>query len=337
MSLMKALIFDGPGHMRVGERERPVPGPGEVVVRITAAGICGSELTSFTGESTRRAPGLVFGHELAGTVSAAADAADQSLVGMPVAINPLVPCRACRQCLAGRGNVCPNRTLLGMHLDGGFAEEVAVARAQLRPAQRLTDIAGTLVEPMANAVHVTGLLPPVLGRRICVFGAGAIGLCVVEALREAGAGSITVVDPVAARRDLAMHGGATRTLDPADDAAPSLTAEHVVDATGVSAARRAAIDACEPGGTVVLLGLHTAESELQVNAAVAKELRLQCSYAYTAADYESAAQLLEAKRVGFERWITEMPLDGGQDAFEALVKRPGDVTKIVLRPHPAPA
>src|SRR4051812_6752653 len=196
MSTMQALIFDGPRRMSVGERERPVPAAGEVIVRVSAAGICGSELTSFTGDSLRRPPGRVFGHELGGVVASGADAAGDKLVGARVAINPLVSCGDCRQCRAGRSNVCPNRTLLGLHLDGGFAEEVVVAPSQLRPADGLSDVAATLVEPLANAVHVAGLLPSLLARDIAVFGAGAIGLCVVEVLREGGARSITVIDPV---------------------------------------------------------------------------------------------------------------------------------------------
>src|ERR1700731_2041553 len=131
-SEMMALVFKGPGAMAVEARPRPEAGRGELVIAVSAAGICGSELTSFTGRSTRRAPGRVFGHEVAGTVRAVGTGAASELVGQSVTINPLVPCGHCRTCLSGRTNACPTRTLLGMQVDGGFAEEVAVPVSAIR-------------------------------------------------------------------------------------------------------------------------------------------------------------------------------------------------------------
>jgi 2-desacetyl-2-hydroxyethyl bacteriochlorophyllide A dehydrogenase len=332
MSAMMALVFAGPGRMAVEARPRPQAGPGDVVVSISAAGICGSELTSFTGESARRAPGLVFGHEVAGTVTAVGEAVSPALVDSRVAVNPLVPCRRCPTCLAGRTNVCPARTLLGMHLDGGFAEEVAVPAAAVHPLGDLDDVGGSLVEPVANAVHAVGLLPAVIGREILVLGAGAIGLSVISVLRVAGARRISVIDPVAHRREQALAAGAHRALAPDDDALHETHPGHVVDAVGVTSSRREAIARCADGGCVVLLGMHAAESELPINAAVGKELRLQCSYAYTEHDFELALGLLQSGAISYRAWITELRLDQGQAAFEALVDRPAEVTKVILRP-----
>lgn len=328
---MSALVFHGPGRMVLEPRPRPIPGNGDVVLAVSAAGICGSELTSFTGDSTRRAAGRVFGHEIAGTVGAVGPHAPSDLVGQRVVVNPLMPCGRCAICVSGQTNACPNRTLLGMQIDGGFAEEVVVPAAALRKLDELEDVGGTLVEPLANAVHVVQLLPRVIGENVLVFGAGAIGLCVVTVLRRAGAGKITVVDPVGARREMALDSGAHEACSPGEG--PNLgEAGHVVDAAGVTSSRRDAIMYCAPGGCIILLGLHTAESELPINAAVAKELRLQCSYAYTQRDFDVALRLLQSGSVSYRPWITELGLPEGQAAFEALVDRPGDVTKIVLRP-----
>jgi 2-desacetyl-2-hydroxyethyl bacteriochlorophyllide A dehydrogenase len=332
MSEMTALVFEGPGKMAIGARPRPTAAAGQVVVRVTAAGICGSELTSFTGDSKRRAPGRVFGHELAGTVLAAGPGVGDETIGREVTINPLFPCGHCRQCVSGRSNACPTRTLLGMQVDGGFAEEVAVPLSALRDRGELDDVAGSLVEPLANAVHVLELLPAATGRHIAVLGAGAIGLSVISVLRVAGASRITVVDPVDSRRKIALETGADEALSP-DDAAGALVADHVVDAAGTTSSRRFGIECCDAGGCLVLLGLHTAESELPINAAVARELRLQCSYAYTQADFDSALELLQGGRVRYEPWITVRPLDEGHEAFVALVERPNEVTKIILRPE----
>lgn len=327
---MDALVFEGPRRMSVSERNRPVPETGQALVEVDAVGICGSELTSFTGSSTRRAPGRVFGHEIAGRVVAAGPDVADDLVGGRVAVNPLIPCGRCSQCAAGRSNCCPNRILLGMQVDGGFAEAVVVPVESLSNAPDLDPIAASLVEPLANAAHVLRLLPMVTGSDVAVLGAGAIGLSVVSVLRVAGAGSITVIDPVETRREQAVRAGADHAYPP--DEAPAQT-EHVIDAAGTGDSRRYAIEACCAGGTVVLLGLHSASSELPVNAAVAKELRLQCSYAYTRRDFEIALDLLQRGRIPYEDWITEMPLSDGHDAFVILADRPQDATKIVLRPR----
>lgn len=327
-----ALVFKGPGAMAVEARPRPQAGRDQLVVAVSAAGICGSELTSFTGRSARRAPGRVFGHEVAGTVRAVGTGAASELVGQSVTINPLVPCGHCRTCLSGRTNACPTRTLLGMQVDGGFAEEVAVPVSAIRLLGDLGDVGGSMVEPLANAVHVAELLPSVIGQEILVFGAGAIGLCVVTILRIAGAANVTVIDPVRARREIALGSGADQAFAPDDPALEGVVGDHVVDAAGVTSSRQDAVTRCAPGGCIVLLGLHTAESELPINAAVAKELRLQCSYAYTQRDFDVALRMLQAGLIPYGPWITELELAEGQAAFQALVERPGDVTKIVLRP-----
>ncbi|HSZ03898.1 MAG TPA: alcohol dehydrogenase catalytic domain-containing protein [Solirubrobacteraceae bacterium] len=332
MSNMQALVFKGTGEMAAESRPCPEPRADEVLVRVAAAGICGSELTSFTGHSTRRPPGRIFGHELAGVVEALGSAAPKELLGERVAVNPLHPCGRCEQCRSGRSNVCPERVLLGMQVDGGFAELVAVPYTGLTALGSLDELAGAMAEPIANAVHVAALLPATLGRHVAVLGAGAIGLSVVAVLRVAGAARITAVDPVRARRQAALASGAHAALAPDDGGLEGMLFDHVVDAAGTSGSRGTAIERCDAGGCVVLLGLHSAVSELAVNAAVAKELRLQCSYAYTQADFDAALELLRAGAVPYGHWITERPLDDGQAAFQTLVERPDEATKIVLRP-----
>ena len=314
----------------MARRPAPVAEPGALLVEVRAAGICGSELASFTGHSTRRPVGRTFGHELSGVVVAAGAPGDVGFVGRRVAINPLVSCGECPHCQAGRANICPQRTLLGMQVDGGFAEQVVVPRSAVQDLGALDDVAGTLVEPTANAVHVLTLLPLVTATHVAVLGAGPIGLCVLAVLREAGTGHITVIDPVEERRRLALLGGADVALEPGETLAAS--PDHVVDAAGTTPSRCAAIELCTPGGTVVLLGLHSAASELPVNTAIANELAFRCSFAYTPRDFDLALELLRRGAIDYAPWITERPLSEGPAAFADLVERPGDVTKIVLRP-----
>jgi threonine dehydrogenase-like Zn-dependent dehydrogenase len=346
---MQALVFEGPGRMVVAERPVPEPAPGEVRIRIAAAGVCGSELGSYTGHSKRRPPGLVFGHELAGWIdvpdAAVACGGEVLAPGTPVTMNPLISCGRCDACLEGRANACPYRSLLGMHVPGGFAEYVAVPTQQVQPLPNGLDlIAGSLTEPIANAVHVAHLCGDLVGRSVAIFGAGAIGLSVLAVLRLAGVARVAVVDPVAPRRQQAEQEGADPVLDPgAGDPVAALGAlnsgrgpDAVVDAAGLDLTRAQSIEACCNGGTVVLLGLHDAESRLPVNLAILKELRLQASYAYTPTEFDAWLALLAAGRIHYQPWITEMPLSQGDEAFRILTEEPWKATKIVLRPPMAP-
>lgn len=219
---MKALVYDGPRSMSIRERAIPTVEPGDALVRIEAAGVCGSELASFTGHSTRRAPGRVFGHELAGKVEAVGAPGDAPLVGDRVAINPLLSCGHCASCLGGRHNICLRGRLLGREIDGGFAEYVVVPVTALAANHDLDAEHLTLVEPLANAVHVVRLLGTVAGRSIAVLGSGAIGLCVITALVAAGADPVIAVDTVERRRDIALT-AAPRPHSPPTSRSPTLT------------------------------------------------------------------------------------------------------------------
>jgi 2-desacetyl-2-hydroxyethyl bacteriochlorophyllide A dehydrogenase len=328
MTGMRALVFDGPRTMSIAERPDPDAAPGEVVVGVVHAGICGSELGSFTGDSTRRPPGRVFGHELAGTIVAVGAGVAVDRVGEPVAVNPLTWCGDCPACRAGRPNICAARTLLGMQRDGGFAGRVAVPAAAARPLAGLDTVGGAFAEPVANAVHVAGLIDGARRGAALVIGAGAIGLCVTAVLRAGGAGHLVVTDPVAPRRALAIAAGADEAVEPAAITGPF---DAVVDAAGTDAARALALRVGAPGATVVLLGLHSAVSPLAINEAILRELRLQTSYAFRPAEYDDALALLRTGAIPYREWTTERPLDDGEAAFATLADRPAEATKIVLR------
>src|SRR4051812_17003182 len=178
--LMRAMVYSAPLTLQMQDVPEPEPRPGEVIVEVAAAGICGSELEGFASQSPFRVPPLVMGHEFAGTVAG---------MGRRVVVNPLLNCRECDLCLIGATNVCRRRVLLGIHRSGGFAERVAV------PERNLVDLPddiswsrGAMIEPLANAVHgirlATAHMP--LPRRMAVLGAGAIGLAVVVAAVHGG-------------------------------------------------------------------------------------------------------------------------------------------------------
>ncbi|MGH2371139.1 MAG: zinc-dependent alcohol dehydrogenase, partial [Chloroflexota bacterium] len=220
VATMEALVLTAPGE--VANRRVPAP-PGpegdEVLIRVTRAGICGSELEAVATRSPRRVPPLIMGHEFAGRLEVVGPHAATAgwKVGERVVPNPLAPCLRCRTCARGLTNACPNRTLLGLHRDGGHAEWVLCSARQLRRIpEGLDDDGAATAEPLAVAVHGVRLLggAAVLPRAVAVLGAGTIGLLALQAAKLAGATTTLILDVDTARLEVAKRLGATITLDP---------------------------------------------------------------------------------------------------------------------------
>ena len=354
---MEALLLTALGE--VGNRRVPVPGQPEgdgVLIRVTRAGICGSELEAVATKSPRRVPPLIMGHEFAGRLEAVGPQAAAPQPGAPagwragerVVPNPLVPCLRCRSCARGLTNACPNRTLLGLHRDGGHAEWVLCSARQLRRIpDSLSDEGAATAEPLAVAVHGVRLLggAGVLPRSIAVFGAGTIGLMALQAARLAGATTTLVLDVDAGRLEIARRLGATVTLDPrtaegsgegllrvARDLAGEDGFDGAIDAVGRGDTRGAALPLVRPGGTVVWVG--SAENEVPVlgQELLLGERRIQGAYAYTDEDFDAALGLLAAGRVEIASWSKTFPLSEGATVFNRLLSREEPAVKALLDP-----
>ncbi|MFB3738752.1 MAG: zinc-binding dehydrogenase, partial [Candidatus Velamenicoccus archaeovorus] len=172
---MKALVYLGPRRMELQDAPDPRPGPGDVVVQTAASAVCGSDLHGFREASPRRIPPLIMGHETVGAVVAVGDGVDPGRVGRRVVLRPLLWCGRCEVCREGRTNLCEHGRLVGRDLSGGFAERFAVpASAAVELPAHVPDDVGTLIEPLANAVHVTSRAVRD-GDDVLVVGAGPIG------------------------------------------------------------------------------------------------------------------------------------------------------------------
>jgi threonine dehydrogenase-like Zn-dependent dehydrogenase len=185
---MRAAIWFGPREMRVEDVPPPEIQPDEVLLRVQTAGICGSELSGYLGQNSLRRPPLIMGHEFVGTVAAlGAQVADRA-IGERVTVNPMVPDGTCVMCHSGAEHLCLNRSLIGAHRPGAFAEYVAVpARVCYTLPDTLDDITGTLVEPLACALRAVAHAEVTLGSRVLILGAGPIGLLALVAALRAGA------------------------------------------------------------------------------------------------------------------------------------------------------
>lgn len=340
---MKALVWNGPQSIVVEETPAPGPDAGELIVRPDAAGVCGSEVEGYLGMMGNRTPPLVMGHEFAGTVVEAGEGVDEGLVGRIVAVNPLQSDGACRLCRLGLTNLCPNRTLIGIHHPGGFAERVRVPATSAYPLpQDLPDAArrGALAEPLANGVHAVGLG---LGgaasvEHAVVVGAGTIGLMCLQAAVLSGVPEVHVVEPHEGRRQAALGLGASAAYASGEEAREAmremtegLGVDLAIDAVGAQATRRMAVEELlRPGGRAVMIGLHDDETSLGFHDVVRGQIQVQGSYAYTAEDYETALGWLVAGRAGIGALPPVLPLEQGPETFAELARGPSARIKVFL-------
>ncbi|AEW98734.1 zinc-dependent alcohol dehydrogenase family protein [Streptantibioticus cattleyicolor] len=253
---MRAVMVTEPGAAVPTEVPDPRPGPGEVVVRVDACGLCGTDMHILDGELPSARYPLVPGHELAGEVVECGPGATGVAVGTRVAVDPNMPCGACHYCRIGRGNLCDDYTAVGVTRDGGFAELVAVPARCCHPLpEALSPAAAGLVEPLACAVHAVGRLPRRPGEHYLIYGAGTMGLMMSAVVRHAGAASVSMVDPNEERLAFAKGFGADAVATGAGMLDRPQGFEVVIDATGVVAAIEDGLGRVRKGGTFLQFGV----------------------------------------------------------------------------------
>lgn len=341
---MDALVWLGPREMVVRPEPVPTLKPGEVLLEVTAAGICGSELSGYLGHNSLRRPPLVMGHEAAGRIAQTADntLADGSpaQAGTRVTFNPLVVCGECDRCRAGLTNLCRKRQIIGAARPGAFARFVAVPAAQCWPLpDDLSDVAGSLGEPLACAVRAVAHAQVTPDDSLLILGAGPIGLCCLAVARATGIEQVIVSDLAPSRLDVATRWGASNVINAGEqDAVTAVQALHaggvaaVIDAVGSNVTRAQAVQSVVPGGRVVFIGLHNEESPLAANYVIRQEITLVGSFAYTNADFVEALDLLKRGVVQpAADWLEERPLAAGPASFAELVDGTAAASKIVLR------
>jgi 2-desacetyl-2-hydroxyethyl bacteriochlorophyllide A dehydrogenase len=330
---MKALVYTAPHQVVYRDEPDPVPVDGEVLLRIDAVGICGSDLHAYHGHDPRRVPPMILGHELAGTVVAGAGR------GRRVTVNPLITCGTCEYCETGRDNLCARRTMIGMTRPGGFAELMTIPAASvIELPPDMGERAAALTEPAATALHAMRLAAKALARpmpeaRVLVLGGGAIGLLTALLLRSYGCRDIRLAETNPLRRASVDATGAALAYDPLATAAQHDAFDLVVDAVGGKATRRTALEAVRPGGVVLHIGLMDWASEIDMRKLTLAEITLIGTYTYATADLRATVAALHAGVFGDLSWVETRALSEGARAFDDLHHGRSASAKIVLRPQ----
>jgi L-iditol 2-dehydrogenase len=343
---MKAMLLSQYRHLEIADLPTPTPGPGEILVQVAACGICGSDVHGYDGSSGRRIPPIVMGHEAAGRIARVGPQVTGWSEGDRVTFDSTISCGTCRYCTRGESNLCDRRQVLGVSCSdyrcaGAFAEYVVVPqRIVYRLPASLSFSEAAMLEAVAVAVHAVSLSRISPGDQALVLGAGMIGLLTLQALRAAGCSSVYVADVDASRLKLAKEVGATETLLATGDELVSeilsrtngAGVDITVEAVGIDATVRAAVQSVRKGGTVTLVGNITPEVTLPLQKAVTRQIRLQGSCA-SAGEYPRSIDLLTSGAIKVKPLITAVaPLEEGPQWFERLYSREPNLMKVVLAP-----
>lgn len=343
---MRALVFRGPWEIGVESRPDPAPASGEALLRITATGICGSDLHGFTGENGRRHPGQVMGHETVGRVVATGPEVRGLAPGTLATINPLIACGECAACRAGAEQSCPRRRVIGVAADlsAAFADLMAAPARNVVPlADDMPEEYGALVEPLAVGYHAARRGDCSAGDTVLVIGGGPIGQACVLAAQRLGVARVAVSEPNPRRRALLADLGAI-PLDPAGDDLPERVAEIlggpaalVFDAVGASGSLADAFACSRYGARVVLVGMNAPRVELAAYAVSTEERTLIGSFCYSAEDFRRTAEWVGTAPAVLARLIEDrVGLDEAPAAFADLAKGESQASKVLVFPHGVP-
>jgi len=337
---MKALVYTAPHKVEKQNCPDPSPKPDEVVIRVRAAGVCGSDLLGFLGKSKKRVPPLILGHEIGGEVASFGTAVTDLKVGQRVAIMPLITCGVCVHCGRGRNSLCEKRVLLGMNVAGGFAEYTVAPRACIYAVPEKMDfLSASMVECLATPAnlfenHVRGPL-----ETAAIFGAGTQGILALQMAKVRGASRIYVVDVQDARLAAAERLGArpihAKKTDPVAtilEATAGQGCDVVVDAAGYSPTRQQGQKVLARGGVLGLVGLSDPATEFDVMDIINREIEIHGVYGYAPADFRKALDLVADRRVDVTSWVKEFPLEDGQRILDQLTSNPGDLVKASFIP-----
>ena len=331
---MQALIYQAPKQLVLQAQESPRAQVGEVLVKVMAVGICGSDMHAYAGHDERRPPPLILGHEAAGVVVGG------DWDGRRVSVNPLVTCGECAFCLSGRDNLCAQRQIISMPpRAGAFAQYLTMPRQNLVSVPDAFPLTkACLVEPLACGWHAVRVARQASKHKLeqsLVLGGGAIGVGVALALRAQGFEQVTLVETNAARREYLRSRLQCAVVDPSM-LKPEQCFALIIDGVGIEASRALASRHASPGGVIAHIGLGSASGGLDIRRMTLQEITFIGTYTYTHQDFQDCAQAMFTGMLGAIDWWESYPLSAGAMAFANLAAGKVASAKIVLLPWDQP-
>jgi len=343
---MRALLLSEYNRLEIVDLPAPAAGPEEILVRVEACGICGSDVHGMDGSTGRRIPPIVMGHEAAGTVVAVGPGVDDIAVGDRVTFDSTISCGKCDYCLRGEINLCDNREVIGVSCGdyrrhGAFAEYLSVPRRIVYPLPAELGFAeAAMLEAISVAMHAVRVSGAAADDTALVVGAGMIGLLTLQAAHAAGCSRVYISDLDPTRLALAVKLGADHALPFSGrqlahriaELTAGRGADHVFEAVGNNETVSTAISCVRKGGTVTLIGNVAPEVTLPLQSVVSRQIRLQGSCA-SSGEYPQAIEMVATGKIKVKPLITAVaPLDQGPQWFERLHAREPHLMKIVLTP-----
>ena len=339
-------MLENASDLQLRDVPEPTLGVFDVLIRVKACGICGSDVHGYDGSTGRRVPPLIMGHEAAGIVAEVGSGVRSVALGDRVTFDSTVSCGRCTFCLTGDVNLCATRQVVGVSCaefrrDGAFAEFVAVPEHIVYPLpDSFAFEEAALIEAVSIAVHAAKITPVARGSTTVVVGAGMIGLLAIQAFRHFGSSTILAVDLDPAKLELARSLGADRTLFASDPdllakllaATEGEGADIAVEVVGAQASVMTAIHAVRRGGAVTLIGNLAPRVEIPLQTVVTRQLRLQGSCA-SAGEYRECIELMQSGVIRVAPLISAVaPLRDGAQWFARLHAREPGLMKVILTP-----
>lgn len=334
--MMKAIIYEGAEKITVKNVPVPEVKEGYVLVKVSHAGICGTDLNIYAGTHPRAKAPLIPGHEFSGITMAATKKFPK---GTRVAVYPLLSCGACEPCKTGNEHVCDTLGLLGIDCDGAMAEYALVPEEKLvKLPDAMSDKMGAFVEPVAVTVHAlreTGFVP---GAKVVVFGCGTIGLATALTLRIFGALEVTMVETDDSRAALAKEMG-FEVINPIGKDMEKLAREKtdgigfdwVFDCAGVQAVASTLLDVVKVRGHIVVVAAYKKPAEIPLIKGMFKETSIQFIRVYRQKDFEIAANIMQ-REPNYEKIITHLlPVDEAQKGFDLLTTKGTGAVKVMYK------
>jgi L-iditol 2-dehydrogenase len=338
---MKALVYHGPEDLRWEEIEDVRPGKDEVLIKVKACGICGSDVHGYLGITGRRIPPMAMGHEFAGSIEEVGEEVTTVKVGDRVAPYPVLYCGECEFCKQGKPHICLNKKAYGvLECNGAMAEYICMpAKLMFKLSDNVSYNVGSMMEPMAVAYRGVNNAGDLSGKKILIVGAGTIGMLVLAIVKMRNPAKVFVSDLSDSRLSVAKEMGADFVINPSKDNLEDIIkietngmgVDVALEAVGATPTVQQAMASLKLGGTAVWIGNSAKMVNINMQEVVTRELKVFGTFLYTLEEFGEVVDILNSGKLNVEPMISLVePMEKGVELFKRLAKDPGPLIKVIL-------